>query len=542
MFSCSIDDRRNQVLGKRKAVEDRAFERKRSLQASKDYHKFAAEADDLTVWLSDKTKIAGDESYRDLSNLPRKLQKHKAFERELRANEGQLRNVNKAGQALIAANNRKPAVESRMVDLNQKWKDLLLLSEDKGRKLEQAVSQREHNRAIDDAKQKVDELDAALKSKDVGNDLRSCKDLINKHQLLESEITVWEQKIVELVSTGDEMAHEGHFNAVHIKDETKDIQNRFKLLRGPVQKRREELEESLNYHKFVFELDTEFQWINDHMPAAKSKELGQNLHQAQTLSKKHKKLEAEIKGHQPMINKALQAGQALIAQKHPEKKNVSALCGKLEDAWADLESNSNDRSKKLEMSLKAQQYLSDAGEIESWLGERSNALRSTEYGRDRDSAAKLLTKHKTIELELDTYSGIVTEMGHNCAAMVAAGHPDSKILAAKQQLIEKMLKSLHKLASQRQMRLMESLYMHEYFLESDEVEQWIREQEQAASSEDYGQDYEHLQLLQNKFDDLKHRVEVGSDRVNQCEVLAKKLIDTESSYANDVEKRQEQLR
>ncbi|KNC25934.1 hypothetical protein FF38_03695, partial [Lucilia cuprina] len=538
----NIDDRRNQVLAKRKAVKDKAFERKRSLQASKDFHKFAAEADDLDAWLKDKTKIAGDENYRDLTNLPRKLQKHKAFERELRANEGQLRNVNKDSEQLIAANNRKPEVEKRVSDLNKKWKDLLILSEDKGRKLEQAASQREHNRAIEDAKKKVGELDAALKSKDVGNDLRSCKDLINKHQLLESEITVWEQKIDELVNSGEEMAHEGHFNADNIKGESKDIQNRFKLLRDPMQKRRDELEESLNYHKFVFELDNEFQWINDHLPAAKSKELGQNLHQAQTLSKKHKKLEAEIKGHQPMINKALLAGQALVQQNHPEKENVKDLCTKLEDAWNDLEYNTNERSKKLEMSLKAQQYLYDASEIEAWLGEKQNALRSTEYGRDRDSAAKLLTKHKTIELELDTYTGIVTEMGHNCAAMVAAQHPDSKILSAKQQLIEKMLKSLHKLASQRQLRLMESLYMHEYFIESDEVEQWIKEQEQVASSEDYGQDYEHLQLLQNKFDDLKHRVEVGADRVVQCEVLAKKLIDTESPYAPDVEKRQEQLR
>lgn len=530
------------MLGKRKAVKDRAFERKRLLQASKDYHKFAAEADDLKAWLQDKTKIAGDESYRDLTNLPRKLQKHKAFERELRANEGQLRNVNKDAQALIQAANRVPEVENRVSDLNKKWKDLLALSEDKGRKLEQAASQREHNRAIEDAKNKVDELDAALKSKDVGNDLRSCKDLINKQQLLESEITIWDQKVAELVSTGDDMAHEGHFNAKNIEDETKELQQRFKDLRDPTQRRREKLEESLNFHKFVFELDAEFQWINDHLPAAKSNELGQNLHQAQSLYKKHKKLEAEIKGHQPMINKALQAGQALVAQKHPEQENVQALCAQLEQAWQDLDLHCSERTRKLEMSLKAQQYLFDAGEIESWLGERNNALRSTEYGRDRDSAAKLLTKHKTIELELDTYSGIVTEMGHTCAAMVAAQHPDSKVLAAKQQLIEKMLKSLHKLASQRQMRLMESLSKHEYFLESDEVEQWIREQEQTASSEDYGQDFEHLQLLQNKFDDLKHRVEVGADRVDQCELLAKKLIDSESSYANEVEKRQEQLR
>ncbi|SPP87212.1 spectrin beta chain, non-erythrocytic 5 isoform X2 [Drosophila guanche] len=537
-----IGDRRNQVLGKRKAVKDRAFERKRLLQASKDYNKFAAEADDLKVWLQDKTRIAGDENYRDLSNLPRKLQKHKAFERELRANEGQLRNVNKDGEDLIQAGNRVPEVEFRVADLNKKWKDLLTLSEDKGRKLEQAASQREHNRALEDAKKKVDELDGALKSKDVGNDLRSCKDLINKQQILESEITIWDQKVAELVSTGDDMAHEGHFNAQNIEDETKELQQRFKDLRDPTQQRRDKLEESLNFHKFVFELDAEFQWINDHLPAAKSNELGQNLHQTQSLYKKHKKLEAEIKGHRSMINKALQAGQSLVSQQHPESENVAALCKQLEAAWQDLEQHCNERSRKLDMSLKAQQYLFDAGEIESWLGERNNALRSTEYGRDRDSAAKLLTKHKTIELELDTYSGIVTEMGHSCAAMVAAGHPDSKVLTAKQQLIEKMLKSLHKLASQRQGRLMESLYKHEYFLESDEVEQWIREQEQTASSEDYGQDFEHLQLLQNKFDDLKHRVEVGADRVDQCELLAKKLIDTESPYANEVEKRQEQLR
>lgn len=72
-----------------------ASARCRSLQASKDYQKFCAEAGDLNQWLGDKMKIAGDENYRDLTNLPRKLQKHKAFERELRANEGQLRNMNK---------------------------------------------------------------------------------------------------------------------------------------------------------------------------------------------------------------------------------------------------------------------------------------------------------------------------------------------------------------------------------------------------------------------------------------------------------------
>lgn len=202
-----------------------------------------------------------------------------------------------------------------------------------------------------------------------------------------------------------------------------------------------------------------------------------------------------------MINRALTSGQTLIEQNHPEKDKVKELCETVENAWADLENKASDRARKLELSLKSQQYLSEAAEIETWLGERTNVLKSTDYGRDRDSATKLLTKHKTIELELDTYSGIISEMGHTASAMVAAKHPDSKLISVKQQLIEKMFKSLQRLCGQRQIRLMESMYRHEYFMESAELEQWIKEQEQAASSEDFGQDYEHLLvrfLLSNK--------------------------------------------
>uniref|UniRef100_W4VRA2 Putative karst n=1 Tax=Corethrella appendiculata TaxID=1370023 RepID=W4VRA2_9DIPT len=537
----NINNRRDQVLARREKVKNLAQQRRTSLQASKDFQKFSADVDDLNSWLNEKSKIAGDESYKDLTNLPRKLQKHKAFERELRANEGQLRNINKEGEALIKTKNRADEVETMLDKVNKKWKNLVTSSLEKGRCLEQAALQREHNRYIEDAKNKLEEFDTALQSKQVGNDLRSCKDLTNKHTMLENDITLWEQKISELVSSSEEMAHEGHFDANNIKNETKNLQNQFKNLKEPAQRRREALEESLRFHKFVFELDTELQWINERLPAASSEIIGQNLHQAQSLYKKHKKLEAEIDGHQSMINKTLTSAEQLIKQNHPEKEKVKELCQQLELAWQDLQAKADVRSKKLELSLKAQQYLSEAGEIETWLGERNNQLRSTDYGRDRDSATKLLTKHKAIELELDTYSGIVSEMGHTASNMIAAKHPDSKVIAAKQQLIEKMLKSLQKLAGQRQLRLMESLYRHEYFVESTELEQWIKEQEQAVTSEDYGHDYEHLLILQNKFDDLKHRIEVGAERFNQCDQCAQKLIGNDSPYVAEIEKRQEQL-
>jgi len=61
---------------------------------------FVASVDDLRSWMVEKGRGVQDESYRDLNNLERKLQKHEAFERELRANEGRLRSINKVRSSM----------------------------------------------------------------------------------------------------------------------------------------------------------------------------------------------------------------------------------------------------------------------------------------------------------------------------------------------------------------------------------------------------------------------------------------------------------
>ncbi|XP_054271663.1 spectrin alpha chain, non-erythrocytic 1 isoform X2 [Macrosteles quadrilineatus] len=538
-----IDERRHQVLSRRQALKALAAERRAALLAAKTFQEFAADVDDLDTWLNDKMKTAGDESYRDLTNIERKLQKHEAFERELRANEGQLRAVNKTGQALVSDKNyRAPEVSTMLTQLNRRWETLVSLSLDKGRRLRQAAAQHSYNRTMDDARTKLEELGSNLESRQVGSDLRNVKKLLKEHQVIETEIIQWEERIGDLVALGQEMVHEGHFDADNILKASKECQERFGSLQGPARKRREALEESLRFHKFGFELEAELSWIREHLPLASSETLGQNLYQAQSLYKKHKKLEAEIQGHQPMIDRTLASGEALVHQSHPETKQVESLCVGLQDAWQDLKQKAYERSKKLELSLKAQQFFFEASEVESWLSERNDVLSSTDYGRDRDAASKLLTKHKALELELDTYSGIVTEMGTAANVMINAKHPDAKAIASKQTAIAQQMRTLQKLASARQQHLVESMCRHEYLSESAELETWIREQMTAAASEDYGQDFEHLLILQNKFDDLKHRVEAGAERFNQCEDLAKKLISNDSPYTADIEKRQDQLR
>lgn len=59
-------------------------------------------------------------------------------------------------------------------------------------------------------------------------------------------------------------------------------------------------------------------------------------------------------------------------------------------------------------------------------------------------------------------------------------------------MLNQELKDLQKLSAHLRQKLMASMYRHEYFREAEDLEKWITEQMQMATSEDYGHDYEHL--------------------------------------------------
>lgn len=221
-----------QVRDRRAMVKARAQARREELNGSVAYQQFKADADDFDKWMTDKKKMADDESYRDLSNLERKMQKHEAFERELHANEGQLRRLNKTGQDLIGMKHYQSRdIQKTLDDLNQKWKDLCSKTEDKGTKLRQANNQHTYNKDLEETEKNLEALESALNNKDVGSDLRSCKDLMKKQNNLDSDMNTMERKISDLYNTGDQMVQDGHFDSENIKASCVAAKKRFNNLK-----------------------------------------------------------------------------------------------------------------------------------------------------------------------------------------------------------------------------------------------------------------------------------------------------------------------
>ncbi|XP_078592218.1 spectrin beta chain, non-erythrocytic 5-like isoform X2 [Branchiostoma floridae x Branchiostoma japonicum] len=541
--SRQIDQKRNQVVERRKKVKGKAKDRRAALQASLTYQEFLRDVEELSQWIREKYKAATDESYRDLTNLQGKLQKHEAFEAELRANTERLDRANQAGKALVAERHyARKEIQETLRDLNTQWADLYDRSSDKGVKLRQAAQQQQLNTLLREAQDRMDEMEVLLGVQDLGKDLRGARNLLKKHQALEQEMSQQAEKIQSIVSQAQALARAGHFDAKRIMQNTKDFQQRFQSLQAPMLRRRGELEDSVRLQEFLRDLDEEMRWIRDHMPAATSTDYGKSLDAALKLQKKHQKLEVEVTGHQPVIEKVLGEGQDLIEAQHYAVEEIDGKCEELSSAWAELVERSEERRAQLRLSVEGQQFLADANEVESWVAEKSRLASSTDYGKDEDAAEKAITKHKALEVDMATYKGLVKQLQHKSQKLKEAGHVNAKTIQDRHSNLEGQMKSLETLMGDRSVHLEESKQLFAYARETDDLQEWINEHLMVAASEDYGQDYEHLQVLLSKFEDLKHKMGQGQRRFQQCERNATRLVEMNNTYSPAIQERQEGLR
>jgi spectrin alpha len=86
----------------------------------------------------------------------------------------------------------------------------------------------------------------------------------------------------------------------------------------------------------------------------------------------------------------------MINQGHFASAEIKKHIVSLQSKWQNLKEVSVQRKHDLEDSLQAQQYFSDAKEVESWIREKEPVAQSSDYGRDEDSCNALYKKHQQL--------------------------------------------------------------------------------------------------------------------------------------------------
>ncbi|XP_075049076.1 spectrin beta chain, non-erythrocytic 5 [Mixophyes fleayi] len=522
------------------SLDHKAEERHKCLLDSLRLQEFNRDATELLVWMEEKYKIALDESYRDPSNILRKLKWHEAAEREMEANQVRFEDLVKVGNQLLKEDHyAKPSIQSKMSEVTRKWEELNNKMSERGDKLRQAGQQEQLMELLQDAKVKIEKIEKVLQAQEPGHDLRTSRDLLKEHRQLENESRELADKMNSIVSRAQKMAT-NHFNSQGIMDETMKYLRRFQSLQEPLTKRGEFLQAKVNQYEFYHYFDLEMTWIAEKMPVATSTHFGKSLDSAQSLLQKHKELQVEVNAHRQQLHRVLDMGKSLIASNHPESRNISDKNKELQAAWAVLEGACEKRMRFLQESVRFQQFLLDMSDMEGWIAEKLPQANSKDYGKEEAATVKLMKKHKDMQHDIELQQNLATELGSEVWDLPNFTPYDE--VDAPVHKIHSQLQTLQDRATVRWGKLEEALALHEYIRESGDLQEWINQQRQIASSEDYGNDYEHVLHLQAKFDNFQLQMETAGQRVAGSQRLADSLLDRGHSESMQIVQRQKELR
>ncbi|KAG5855882.1 hypothetical protein ANANG_G00001630 [Anguilla anguilla] len=496
--------------------------RRAQLLASKKYQEFHRDVEEIVLWMEEKFKIAEDESYRDPTNILRKLKRHEAAEKEMLANHVRLDQIKELAEEMQREGHyQRRAVREESGRVCSMWAELQRKMAERGDKLRQAGQQEQLMELLQDAKVNMEAIQRLLRDAGKGHDLQSSRKLLKDHQQLEQEARELADKMNAIVTRAKHMAT-NHFDSQRILRDTEKYLKLFESLQRPLERRRTQLEASVTLFEFFHDVDLELSWISEHYPLASSTNYGQSLASALHLQQKHKELQAEVSAHRQHLQRVLEKGRIMgnSAQGHGDE--VRQRSAHLTMEWEGLEGACEDRATLLNRAVTREQTLLDGAELEARLSDLLPLASSEDYGRNEPTTTSLIKKQQVLEEQVEAVAVQVEELG--CNVEHAAGVCGRDEVDWPYSHINNQFSKLQHLTLLRSQRLKESLRLHEFSRESTELQDWISQQALVAAAKDYGTDLEHVMALQGKFEVFLRQLEVGVDRMHSCQELADALI------------------
>uniref|UniRef100_A0A673CRK1 Spectrin beta chain n=1 Tax=Sphaeramia orbicularis TaxID=375764 RepID=A0A673CRK1_9TELE len=533
LYAGKVQEKMASIADRHDKNKRRAQEVSGKLKDNRDLQQFLQNTQDLTLWINEKMLTAQDTSYDEARNLHSKWLKHQAFMAELASNKDWLNKVDQEGQELMESKPEfEPIVKERLAKLHELWEKLESTTQEKARLLFDANRSELFDQSLADMKKWLAELQQQLQSGDEEvKDLTNANILLKKHQVCSFSSDIC---YVSFLVFKSELHQSLPGSECIVNVYTQALHRDFQQLLTPLARRKGKLEAAKAVHQFYRDLADEL--VKERMPLAMSQEHGHNLQTVQMLLKKNQTLQKEIEGHQPRVDEVLERGRrmeaAASAEGRPEAERIADHLRELEEAWARMQDEMVKRRERLNGSNMAQQYYNDADEAEAWIGEQELYMIADEKAKDEQSAMLMLKRHMILKQAVDDYANSIQKLADRAQKMFAEDHPDGEDIIRRQGQVDKQYAGLRELAEERRKKLDHTYHHFLLSREVEDLEQWIAERDVVASSQEMGQDLDHVTLLRDKFREFARETGMaGQERVDVVNQTIDELIESGHSEA-----------
>ncbi|NXP71229.1 SPTB1 protein, partial [Ramphastos sulfuratus] len=528
IFAEKITEKRQALQERHRAVVAKAEEAAGLLQDNHELQIFLQSCRELDAWVEEKMLTVQDITYGDAHGLHGKWQKHQAFMAELAPNQGWLEKIDMDGKDLAI---RKPQysqlVTQRLAELRGRWAGLCGAAEEKGQQLFEANRAELYAQSCGELENLLGRAEEELRATEQAKDLTATNLLLKRLTRLEEQVRRWMKELEELESQAPPAAGD----VLDAEGQEQRLQQRFLELLEPLERRRKELETAKAMYQLERDLKDEALWVQERLPLARSMEHGTDLPSVQRLTKRNETLQKELSGHAARLSEVLSRGEEVLGGHQPRPELVEQV-QELQELWETLRAEAGARQRRLREAGEAQQYYQDASEAEAWVSEQELFMGAEEKPKDEESSSVMLKRHVRQQRSIEDYGQTIKELAGRAQQLLSAGHPEGEQIIRLQGQVDKHYAGLKEAAEERRRRLENMSHLFQLKREVEDLEQWIAERDVVASSQEMGQDLDHVTLLREKFREFARETgSVGQERVDRVNLTIEDLIDAGHSEA-----------
>uniref|UniRef100_A0AAX7SZZ1 Spectrin beta chain n=1 Tax=Astatotilapia calliptera TaxID=8154 RepID=A0AAX7SZZ1_ASTCA len=464
------------------------------------------------TWLSENQRLVSQDNFGfDLQAVEAATKKHEAIETDIAAYEERVQAVVAVAKELEAESYHDiKRITARKDNVIRLWEYLLELLKARRQRLEMNLGLQRVFQEMLYIMDWMDEMKMLLLSQDYGKHLLGVEDLLQKHALVEADISIQADRVRNVNRNAQKFASDTEdykpCDPQIIKDRVAHLEFCYQELNQLAAERRARLEESRRLWKFFWEMAEEEGWIREKEQILSSEDYGKDLTGSLRLLSQHKAFEDEMTGRAAHLQQTIKQGEELVADNH-------FGADKIKDGRLWSISPLSVRNQRL----------------------NSPGTGSVDVGHDEFSTQALVKKHKDVAEEIGSYRPVIDAL-HEQSRTLPPEKVQSRLAG-----IEERYKEVAELTRLRKQALQDALALYKMMSEADACEVWIDEKEQWLNSMDIPEKLEDLEVVQHRFESLEPEMNSQASRVAVVNQVARQLIHSGHPSEKEIKAQQDKL-
>ncbi|XP_073456177.1 spectrin alpha chain, non-erythrocytic 1 [Aquarana catesbeiana] len=563
----SVSLRMNQVQDLYHNILEMGEKRKDMLEKSCKKFMLFREANELQQWINEKeAALTNEEVGADLEQVEVLQKKFDDFQKDLKANESRLKDINKVADELesegliteevqavqhqeVLASMPKDEADAKgaspwktvrtavqtvatfnsIKELNDRWRSLQQLAEERSQLLGSAHEVQRFHRDADETKEWIEEKNQALNTDSYGHDLASVQALQRKHEGFERDLAALGDKVNSLGETAERLIQSHPESAEDIQEKCTELNQAWNSLGKRADKRKVKLGDSHDLQRFLSDFRDLMSWINGIRGLVSSEELAKDVTGAEALLERHQEHRTEIDARAGTFQAFEHFGQQLLARGHYASPEIKEKLDILDQERASLEKAWVQRRMMLDQCLELQLFNRDCEQAENWMAAREAFLNNEDKGDSLDSVEALIKKHEDFDKAINVQEEKIAALQSFADQLITADHYAKGDIAGRRNEVLDRWRRLKAQMIEKRSKLGESQTLQQFSRDVDEIEAWISEKLQTASDESY-KDPTNIQLSKLLSKHQKHQafeaeLQANADRIRGVIDMGNSLID-----------------